>query len=132
MHPKFRQALTGVPAQDAGPLTWAQAEDLARRLPPRTNLVIPKSSLAETCPHASSRRGRKYGARGQFRCHRAQANLHIKEFDGHWVMHIDDWNPHHHVVRHLMVDRGYDQFLHLLDVRTWLPAVAPAATAADE
>lgn len=93
--------------------TWQEADRLVRTLPARVNLVIPKSSLRAGPPFKRSFYGRGRGAKRQYRDANPTASLHVKEFDAHWIIHVDDWNPHHHVVRHLMIDRGYNQFLHL-------------------
>lgn len=110
------------------PIRWSEAAALARALPPRTNLVVPKSRLLDPIPYARSRRGRGYGALRQFRCDAPRANLHIKEFENHWVMHVDGWNPHHHVWRHLATDRGFKQFFHLGHLEPQ-PVPAPVPTA---
>jgi hypothetical protein len=119
-----------------GPLTWSRVESIARSLEPKTNLVVPKTVLADAPPYQRSPLGRLRGALRQFRCNRALENLHIKEFEGHWVVHVDRYNPHRHVMRHLAIDHGFRTFLHvaqLLIPPTWAealdagPAAAPAA-----
>ncbi len=103
---------------------WKHVEELVlNHLPEKTNLVIPKSSLSARPPFRSSRLGRSRGALKQFRDERAHRSLHIKEFEDHWVVHADVWNPKHHPVRHLWVDHGYSEFLHLVHL---LPLMAPA------
>src|SRR5688572_4638153 len=109
-----------------GPVTWEQVENLTRSLEPKTNLVVPKALLGEAPPHQQSRLGRRRGADRQYRCHRGHLNLHIKEFDTHWVVHVDRWNPHLHVVRHLLVDRGFRTFLHIAQLFDPTPAPTPA------
>src|SRR5687768_11846088 len=102
---------------------WNHVERLVlEHLPEKTNLVIPKSSLSARPPHRRSRMGRGRGALQQFRDERAHRSLHIKEYEDHWVVHADVWNPKHHPIRHLWVDHGYSEFLHLA---TLVPAVAP-------
>lgn len=109
-------------------LTWEDVERQVRRLPAKTNLVVPKRALDAGPPHGLSARGRKRGALRQFRDERPHATLHIKEYEGHWVVHVDTWNPHKHLWRHLLVDRGYSRFL---DIRGLGAAVAkPAAGSA--
>ncbi len=98
------------------PLTWKQAESWTRRLPEKTNLVVPRTHLPDETPYRKSALGRRRGALRQYRCHQAKGNLHIKEFEDHWVMHVDAYNPHTNMVQHLAVDRGFKTFLHLVDV----------------
>lgn len=115
------------------PLSWADVEAVARRLPAKTNLVVPKANLRDPPPWSRSRLGRSRGALRQFRCTRTRHNLHVKEFDRCWVVHVDRWNPHRHPVRHLFVDFGYKRFLHLAQVlgdALRVPEAAPAPTPA--
>lgn len=98
------------------PLSWAQAEHWTRRLPAKTNLVVPRSHLPQDPPYGKSVLGRRRGASRQFRCARAKNNLHVKEFADHWVMHVDAWNPHTNMVQHLLLDHGFKQFLHVVDL----------------
>lgn len=102
------------------PLDWSRAERWTRRLPPKTNLVVPRSHLDEVPPYRSSWMGRRRGAIGQYRCDRARGNLHIKEFPTHWVMHVDAFNPHRRLLHHLFIDHGYDRFFHLVDLFSWM------------
>jgi hypothetical protein len=105
---------------------WQHVERLVlEHLPAKTNLVIPKSSLSARPPHRSSRMGRSRGALKQFRDERAHRSLHIKEYEDHWVVHADVWNPKRHPIRHLWVDHGYSEFLHLAHL---VPMPAPAAS----
>ena len=97
-------------------LKWEEVEQMTRGLLPKTNLVVPKSALPEAPPYQESRLGRKRGAQRQYRCHRGHFNLHIKEFESHWVVHVDRYNPRLHVVRHLMVDHGFRAFLHIAQI----------------
>ena len=108
-------------------LTWEEADRLVRTLPPKTNLVIPKSHLESEPLLRATQWGRGRGALRQYRDARGHQSLHVKEFDRHWVLHIDMWNPLVHTLRHLAVDRGFKTFLHLLDV---LAPARPAATPA--
>lgn len=119
-------------------MTWTEVESMTRSLEPKTNLVVPKSVLPDAPPYKRSGLGRKRGAERQFRCHRGHFNLHIKEFDSHWVVHVDRYNPHLHVVRHLMVDHGFRAFLHIAQIlvmpvkvgATWVEEItAPAPVA---
>jgi hypothetical protein len=111
--------------------SWTLVRELLEQLPAKMNLVIPKGSLTEAPPMRQSALGRKRGAIRQFRDARPSRSIHVKEYAGHWVCHLDAWNPHEHVVRHLMVDRGYSNFLHLFQlaplVATILGASARAA-----
>jgi len=109
---------------EATRMGWADIEEIVRDMPPRHNLVIPKSVTPEAPPHRTSPLGRKRGAIRQYRDHRPRDTLHIKEFPDRWIVHVDLWNPHHHMVRHLAIDRGYTRFIHLLH---WLEH-GPAAT----
>lgn len=111
---------------------WKHVERLVLdHLPEKTNLVIPKSSLSSPPPHRRSRMGRGRGALRQYRDNRPQKSLHIKEYEDHWVVHADTWNPKSHPLRHLWVDHGYSEFLHLAHlVPLSLPAAAPADAAA--
>lgn len=111
---------------ERAPLTWEDVERHVRALPAKTNLVIPKRAISGGPPHSESRRGRKRGALRQFRDDRASATLHIKEYDGHWVVHVDSWNPHKHLWRHLMVDRGYSRFMDVRGLVPHLPEPVPA------
>ena len=120
-------------------ISWAEVETMTRSLNPKTNLVVPKSVLPEAPPYRRSRLGRKRGADGQYRCHRGHFNLHIKEFASHWIVHVDRYNPHLHVFRHLFVDHGFRAFLHIAQIlvmpvkagATWVEEVTtvPAAQA---
>lgn len=101
------------------PLDWPRAEEWTRRLPEKTNLVVPRTHLDDAPPYRPSWMGRRRGAIGQYRCHRARSNLHIKEFPTHWVIHVDSFNPHTNVVQHLLVDHGYNRFFHLADLFHW-------------
>ena len=114
-------------APSGGKLTWSEAEQLARKLTAKTNLVVPKARLEEAPPYKRSLLGRSRGALRQYRCHRPQYNLHIKEFESHWVLHVDRWNPHLHAVRHILVDRGFKQFLHIAELAGPTPAATPVA-----
>lgn len=114
-------------ASASGPLSWDEAEALARKLQPKTNLVVPKARLAEEPPYNRSGLGRSRGALRQFRCHRPQYNLHIKEFEQHWVLHVDRWNPHLHALRHILVDRGFKEFLHIAELSLPSPDPVPSA-----
>lgn len=109
-------------------LTWKEADALVRTLPPKTNLVIPKTQLAPKPRLQKTPWGRGRGALCQYRDGRARHSLHVKEFEAHWVLHIDGWNPLRHVIRHLAVDRGFKEFLHVLDV---LAPSEPAALPAE-
>ena len=97
-------------------MTWDEVEAMTRSLKAKTNLVVPKSVLPDAPPYKRSLLGRKRGAARQFRCHRGHFNLHIKEFGSHWVVHVDRYNPHLHVVRHLMVDHGFRAFFHIAQI----------------
>ncbi|HLE46685.1 MAG TPA: hypothetical protein VI818_00175 [Candidatus Thermoplasmatota archaeon] len=108
-------------------LGWPEIEAIVRELPARHNLVIPKSVTPEPPPHKTSPFGRKRGALRQFRDARPRDTLHIKEFPDRWIVHVDLWNPHHHMVRHIAIDRGYTRFIHLLH---WLEHGPAAATMA--
>jgi hypothetical protein len=44
----------------------------------------------------------------------------VKEYPDRWVVHVDAYNPHVHLVRHLLLDHGYNRFL---DLTTWLDEV---------
>lgn len=94
-------------------MTWKQIEDIVRAMPARHNLVIPKASTPDAPPFRTSRLGRRRGALRQYRDDRPRHSLHIKEYADRWIVHTDDWNPHHHMVRHLAIDRGYTRFIHL-------------------
>jgi len=114
------------PRPGASPLDWVEVERLARRLPKKANLVVPKGLLSAAPPFGRTRLGRKRGALRQFRCLNRRGNLHVKEFERHWVVHVDAWNPLRHPLRHLLVDHGYSTFLHLHE---FLEAIAePAPT----
>lgn len=119
-------------------ITWDEVEAMTRSLEPKTNLVVPKSVLLDTPPYRRSGLGRRRGAERQYRCHRGQFNLHIKEFLSHWVVHVDRYNPHLHVVRHLMVDHGFRAFLHIAQILVmpvragaiWVEEIAASPAAA--
>src|SRR5687767_8622018 len=96
------------------PLDCAAVERMARDLPERHNLVVPKAHLAQAPPHRRTWMGRKKGALHQYRCHRGEHNLHIKEYADRWVVHVDRWNPHHNMVKHLLVDRGFKHYVPIL------------------
>lgn len=98
-------------------MTWNEIEHIVRAMPARHNLVVSKVSTPEPPPFTTSRLGRRRGALRQFRDDRASNSLHIKEYADRWIVHTDDWNPRHHVMRHLAVDRGYTRFIHL---RHWV------------
>jgi hypothetical protein len=98
------------------PLKWREAEAWTRRLPAKTNLVVPRTHLSDEPPYKTSWMGRRRGAIGQYRCHRRKMNLHVKEFPDHWVLHVDTYNPHTNPVQHLLVDHGYNRFFHLVEV----------------
>ncbi|HLE47330.1 MAG TPA: hypothetical protein VI818_03455 [Candidatus Thermoplasmatota archaeon] len=115
-------------APAADPMSWNHAEALARKLAPKSNLVVPKARLSDAPPYPRSRLGRSRGALRQFRCHRSEYNLHIKEFEDHWVIHVDRWNPHLHAVRHILVDRGFKEFLHIAQLSA--PSAVPTPVAA--
>ena len=108
----------------SNPMDWAQIESIVRDMPARHNLVIPKSVTPHAPPLRTSRLGRKRRAIRQFRDNRCRDSLHIKEYKDRWIVHVDLWNPHHHTIRHLAVDRGYTRFIHLLH---WLE-YGPRAT----
>lgn len=112
---KLKSFLLSSPEPGPGtrPVDWTEVERLARRLPGKTNLVVPKGLLASPPPYVRTRLGRPRGALRQFRCHSRRGNLHVKEFDRHWIVHVDTWNPLWHPVRHLIVDHGFSTFLHL-------------------
>lgn len=111
-------------------LTWDDVERHVRQLPAKTNLVVPKAALGSSPPHGISGRGRKRGALRQFRDGRAHATLHIKEYEAHWVVHVDSWNPHRHLWRHLLVDRGFSQFLDIRGLLAAMTAPRPAPVGA--
>ena len=81
------------------------------------SLVVPKTHVEAPPPYAPSRRGRSRGAVRQYRSSNAFQNLHVKEFQGHWVLHVDTWNPHTNLMRHLMVDRGYKRYQHIDEIQ---------------
>lgn len=114
----LRSLLLGAPDGPAvrGRITWATVDALVRRLPAKTNLVVSKNLLARAPPHKRTRMGRSRGALAQYRCRNATGNLHVKEFDRHWVVHVDAFHPRYHPVRHLLVDHGYNRFLHFHEV----------------
>lgn len=118
-------------ALDGRKMTWNEVETVTRSLRPKTNLVVPKILLRDEPPYKPSRLGRRRGAQRQYRCHRGSGNLHVKEFDGHWVVHVDAWNPHLHVVRHLLVDRGFRTFLHVAEVFMGPAAAQPVPVPVD-
>ena len=99
---------------EAARLGWKGIEEIVRAMPARHNLVIPKDWQSERPPHELSRLGRRRGALRQYRDARPTQSLHVKEYEDRWIVHVDLWNPHHHVVRHVAVDRGYTRFVHLL------------------
>jgi len=101
------------PGPQSRAVDWPEVERLARRLPRKANLVVPKGVLAAPPPYSRSRLGRPRGALRQYRCLNFRGNLHVKEFERHWVVHVDSWNPLRHPVKHLLVDHGYKTFLHL-------------------
>jgi hypothetical protein len=103
-----------------GAVDWNHLARIARRLPPKTNLVVPKSLVPQRPPHRRTRLGRRRGAACQYRDRRARRNLHVKEYPDRWVVHVDAYNPHVHLVRHLLLDHGYNRFL---DLTTWLDEV---------
>lgn len=103
-------------------LGWDVVEDLARSLPAKHNLVVPRSAVPHPPPFSRTRLGRRYGARRQYRGDQARDNLHVKEYDDRWVVHVDAFHPGKHVVRHLLVDHGFDRFV---DLREWLPHLVP-------
>lgn len=116
-----RRILKGFRRQDdaarpLGALDWETAERMVRRLPRKTNLVLPKTNLDLPPPYPRSRRGRSRGALRQFRDQRRRYSLHVKEFARHWVLHLDRYNPHAHPLRHLAMDWGYSRFIHLLQL----------------
>lgn len=118
------------PVPGARVLEWAEVEALARQLPAKSNLVVPKRVLSADPPHPSTRMGRSRGALRQFRCVNRRGNLHIKEFERHWIVHVDTWNPLRHPFRHLMVDHGFSKFLHLHEFLATAALVAPAPVTA--
>ncbi len=119
---------TDDPRVRTGRLDWGDVGELARSLPAKYNLVVPKTAVPEPPPYPTTRLGRPYGCQRQYRDGRARENLHIKEYDDRWVVHVDAFHPGKHVVRHLLVDRGYDRFVHL---RQWMPHLVPPAVPAD-
>lgn len=106
-------------------ISWTDVERLARSLPPRHNLVVPKSALAQKPPHRRTWLGRSRGALKQYRCDQADQNLHIKEYADRWVVHVDRWNPHKAPLRHLLTDRGFKFFVPWELVRP-MPSPVPA------
>jgi hypothetical protein len=117
-------------------MNWSEVERMTRSLEPKTNLVVPKSVLPDAPPYKRSGLGRSRGADRQYRCHRGHFNLHIKEFLTHWVVHVDRYNPHRHVLRHLFVDHGFRAFLHVAQIlvspmkagATWVEDVTATPT----
>lgn len=117
------------PGPGAVPLDWIEVERLARRLPPKANLVVPKGVLTSSPPFSRTRLGRSRGALRQYRCLNRRGNLHVKEFERHWIVHVDTWNPLRHPVRHLMVDHGYSTFFHLHEFLAALAEPKPVPVA---
>lgn len=114
--------------QESKGLAWDAVDELARSLPAKHNLVIPKSAVAGPPPFSTTRLGRPYGCRRQYRCNRARQNLHVKEYDDRWVVHVDAYNPAKHAIRHLLLDHGFDRFVELA---RWRPHLVPQGSAAE-
>lgn len=115
-------------------LSWLQLEEIARSLPRKTNLVVPREAVPDVPPYQRSRLGRPRGALRQFRCDNRSKNLHVKEYHDRWVVHVDYWNPHTNPVRHLLVDHGYKAFVHLfhvLEISNPAPTPTPVPAAAE-
>lgn len=124
----FKSHLEAFPEAQTGgrALSWVEIEGLARRLPAKTNLVVPKERVEPALPYARTRIGRPRGALRQFRCERARGNVHVKEYERHWVVHVDTYHPRHHPIRHILVDHGFVAMAHL-DEFFRVAAPTPAA-----
>jgi hypothetical protein len=71
-------------------------------------LTIPKSKA----PHLPERFEESYpanemqepGATASYRDNKPINSVHIIEYEDHWSLHIDDYNPRHNLVKHLVDD----------------------------